>query len=114
MRTISQVKSRTNGRWLRVFLSFLSISFAAFFSMGDGGCSTVTTNDKTWNFGKEDVCGKNAPRYWRADRVGRAYKIQVNKGPEYILYKEGVYSEPILLECLENDGDLYIIYEYRD
>jgi len=84
--------------------------------MGDGGCS-VKSNDRSWYYYKQDVCGDKAPFYWRADSKGRKYRIWIStkqNTEEFILYQEGNFSDPILLPCLENDGDVYLVVEIHD
>jgi hypothetical protein len=92
----------------------VGLVIAAYFSMGDGGCSTSNSANRTYSFYRQDVCGSNAPFYWKADSVGRKFKIDVKTGVKWTAFLEGTYSEPILLPCPSDPESFYVVQEIHD
>jgi hypothetical protein len=99
---------------MRISLPMMGLVVSAYFSMGDGGCSTYQTDNRTFNFYHQDVCGSKSPFYWKADQKGRKFRITLKVNTQSEIFQEGTYSEPILLPCPDSTDAIYIVYEIHD
>lgn len=103
---------RKNKIWV-----LLTLSFAAYFSMGDGGCSPPSNSDSTYKeykYQNADICKMDKPFYWKGN-AGYKYAIYKywNNGMKYSEYSSGYYSSPILLDCQKDSTEYYWISTYK-